>query len=35
MMSGAWIVSLKILKEVSSEEVEEFEGLGSKESFEK
>ncbi len=26
MITGAWIVSLKILKEVSSEEVEEFEG---------
>lgn len=29
MITGAWIVSLKILKEVSSEEVEEFEGLES------
>lgn len=29
MMSGVWIASLQVLKKVSAEEVEEFEGLDS------
>jgi len=26
MITGSWVVCLKVLKEISSEEVEEFEG---------
>jgi|GEM_PF-1573315 hypothetical protein len=29
MITGVWVASIEVLKKVSPEEVEEFEGLGS------